>query len=70
MSTDIRDVMNRIKNLQEFEIQYTVPDDFGFYGPVPYDMEIVGNQAFVKVWAMSLEEAQGQVETYFNEGCK
>ena len=38
--------MQRIKNLAEYEVQVTVPETFSFRGQVPWDMQILGNQAF------------------------
>lgn len=58
--------MQRIKNLAEYEVQVTVPETFCFRGQVPWDMQIVGNQAFVTVIASSLGEARDRVEEYFN----
>ena len=58
--------MQRIKNLSEFEVQVTVPLTFQFRGQVPWDMQILGNQAFVTVIAPSLTEARSRVEEYFN----
>jgi hypothetical protein len=60
--------MNRIKNLSEYEIQVTVPEDFQFEGPVPYDMSISGDTAWVKVIATSMEEAKLKANEYFE--CK
>lgn len=59
-------IMHRAKNLQEFEIQQTIPDTFRFRGPVPYDMEILGDQMFIKVWAISLDEAVRKVKEYLD----
>jgi hypothetical protein len=58
--------MQRIKNLAEYEVQVTVPETFCFRGQVPWDMQILGNQAFVTVIAASLTEARDRVEEYFN----
>jgi hypothetical protein len=58
--------MQRIKNLAEYEVQITVPETFSFRGQVPWDMQILGNQAFVSVIASSLTEARSRVEEYFN----
>lgn len=63
---DAKEVISRVKNLQEFEVQVTLPEDFRFGGKVPYDMDIVGNQAFVKVVAETIEEATIAATTYFN----
>jgi hypothetical protein len=44
----------------------TVPETFRFRGQVPWDMQILGNQAFVTIIASSLTEARSRVEEYFN----
>ena len=51
--------------MQDFEVQVEVPEDFRFMGAVPYDMEIVGNQAFVVVPAVSIEEAVQKANEFF-----
>lgn len=51
--------------MQDFEVQVTVPEDFRFMGSIPYDMEIVGNQAFVIVPAVSIEEAVQKANEFF-----
>jgi len=63
---DFDTTMQRIKNLTEFEVQVTVPKTFRFRGQVPWNMQILGNQAFVTVIAPSLTEARSRVEEYFN----
>lgn len=64
---DAKDVISRAKNLQEFEVQVQLPEYFRFSGRVPFDMEIVGDQAFVKVLAESIEEATRRAKEYFHE---
>jgi hypothetical protein len=66
--TEFDVVMSRIKNLTEYEVQVTVPEDFQFEGPVPYDMSISGDTAWVKVIATSIEEATMKANEYFE--CK
>jgi hypothetical protein len=63
---DAKELISRVRNLQEFEVQVTLPEDFRFSGKVPYDMDIVGNQAFVKVVAETIEEATASATAYFN----
>jgi hypothetical protein len=63
---DIKDVINRVKNLQKFEVQMTLPEDFSFGGKVPYDMKIIGDQANVTIYAESMEEATAKVKEYLN----
>ena len=63
---DFETTMQHIKNLAEYEVQVTVPPTFSFRGQVPWDMQILGNQAFVTIIASSLTEARSRVEEYFN----
>ena len=63
--SDHLDVIDRARRMQDFEVQVTVPEDFRFMGSIPYDMEIVGNQAFVVVPAVSIEEAVQKANEFF-----
>ena len=64
--TDYRAVIDRARRLQDFEVQVTVPaEGFRFTGIIPYDMEIVGNQAFVTVPAVTIEEAVQKANEFF-----
>lgn len=64
--TDYRAVIDRARRLQDFEVQVTVPaEGFRFTGVIPYDMEIVGNQAFVTVPAVTIEEAVQKANEFF-----
>jgi len=47
----------RAKNLQEFTVTTELPDDFGFRGVIPFDMQITGNILEAKVWAVDFDEA-------------
>ena len=63
--SDYQEVIDRARRMQDFEVQVTVPEDFCFTGSIPYDMEIVGNQAFVIVPAVSIEEAVQKANEFF-----
>ena len=63
--SDYQEVIDRARRMQDFEVQVEVPEDFRFMGTVPYDMEIVGNQAFVTVPALSIEEAVQKANEFF-----
>ena len=63
--SDYQEVIDRARRIQDFEVQVEVPEDFRFMGTVPYDMEIVGNQAFVTVPALSIEEAVQKANEFF-----
>jgi hypothetical protein len=61
---DAKQVINRIGKLQEFEVQVTMPKVFSFNGSVPYDIEILGDQAFITILAESIEEATQRARDY------
>jgi hypothetical protein len=63
--SDYLEVIDRARRMQDFEVQVTVPEDFCFTGSIPYDMEIVGDQAFVVVPAMTIEEAVQKANEFF-----
>ena len=63
--SDYQEVIDRARRMQDFEVQITVPEDFRFMGSIPYDMEIVGDQAFVVVPAVSIEEAVQKANEFF-----
>ena len=47
----------RAKNLQEFTVTTELPDDFGFRGVIPFDMQITGSILESRVWAVDFDEA-------------
>jgi hypothetical protein len=65
MTREFNRVMERIKNLTEYEVMVPFPKNFEFDGVVPYDMSISGDKAFVKVIAESIEEATLKANEYF-----
>ena len=66
MTTDINQVMKRLKNLQEFEVCIDIPDEFIFSGTMPFDMIIDRDQsARVLVIAETQQEAEEKVEQFF-----
>lgn len=63
---DTKQILDRVSRLDEFEVIVQMPEVWRFKGVVPYDMEIVGDQAFVKVVATSVEEATSRARAYIN----
>ena len=57
-------LIDRAKNLQEFEVVRTMPEGFRFSGPVPFDMNIYGDQMYIKVFAVNIEEAVQQADKW------
>lgn len=66
---DVKQFINRVKNLHEFVVTTTVPEDFRFNGVVPFDMKIEGGQIEAKVLALDFEEAIQRFDAYL-ETCK
>ena len=63
---DMKQVMERIKNLQEYEVWVDLPDNFAFRGKSPFDIYITNNNvALVKVIASSMEEATQKANEFF-----
>ena len=66
MTTDIKEVMNRLKNLKEFEVVIDIPDEFYFSGTIPCDIVIQRDRpARVLVIAETQQEANDKVEQFF-----
>ena len=66
MTTDIKEVMNRLKNLKEFEVVIDIPDEFYFSGTIPFDIVIQRDQsARVLVIAETQQEADNKVADFF-----
>lgn len=61
---NMRDIMKRIKSLQEFTVERVLPEDFAFTGTIPYDMKIMEGTAYIKVYAIDLAEANQRVDEF------
>ena len=59
-------ILDRVGRLGEYEVQVQMPEVWRFKGVVPFDMEIVGDQAFVTVLAESIDEATVRARAYIN----
>lgn len=61
---NMNDLMKRVKSLQVFTVERELPEDFVFTGTVPYDMKISEGIAFIKVYAVDLQEANQRVDDF------
>lgn len=61
--------INRAKQLNEFTVTTTVPEDFRFNGSVPFDMQIKEGEIEAKVFAVTFEEAVERFDTWI-ETCR
>jgi hypothetical protein len=59
----------RAKNLTEFVVTTSVPEDFRFNGIVPFDMEIKDGEIAAKVYAVDFDEAVTRLNDFL-ETCK
>lgn len=67
MSTDVRAIMDRIKNLKEFTIKRKVPDNFTLNGKMPYDIKLDSNGIIsVKLMAVDKTEAERRVSEFIS----
>jgi hypothetical protein len=57
----------RAKNLQEFIVETTTPENFRFNGVVPFDMEIVDGIISAKVLAVDFNEAVAVFDKWLGE---
>ena len=67
---DARNVIDRIKNLKEFEVIIDIPPEVMFDGsPIPFNLRVIRvdrNQvASVKLLAESQQEAEEKVKNFF-----
>ena len=67
MSILIKPLLERIKNLREFEVDVDIPEGFHFAGVVPFDVTISQNRGKFKVLASTFVEAQEKVENYIKK---
>ncbi len=62
-----QNIIERAMKMQTVRIVRTLPDDFEINGPVPFDIRIKDGIITVTVHAMTLEEANKQVDDYLEE---
>ena len=64
---DIRDIMDRVKNLKEFKIVRTVSENFLLNGKMPYDIKLDKNNVLtVTLMAVDKEEAERRVSEFIS----
>lgn len=67
MAEVIETVLNRIKNLRQFEVEVDLPDNFELNGVIPYDVSIKQNKGVFKLYASTLEEARTKINNYVSK---
>ena len=67
MIQDYNTIINRIMNLQEFEVKRLLDGPLGFTGgPIPFDIRANHDCAWFKVLAVSEKEAEQKVDEWLN----
>ena len=59
--------MKRIKNLRQYTIERELPENFVFTGQVPYDMKISDGMAYIKIYAIDLDEANQRADDFLSK---
>ena len=67
MAEVIGTILNRIKNLRQFEVEVDLPDNFELNGVIPYDVSIKQNKGIFKVYASTLADAHTQINNYVSK---
>lgn len=67
MSTDMKALFNRIKNLKQFTVELDAPDEMAFSGKFPFDTVIKDGKAYFRVYAATQEEADSQVQKFLSQ---
>lgn len=63
---DVKGIIDRIKNLQCYEVGIQIPEDFEFRGRVPFDMTIDNHgNCWATVYALDEDEAVAKVRKFF-----
>ena len=64
MSEPVMEILNKIKNLRQFDVEVDLPDGFHLNGVIPFDMTISQNKGKFKVYASTLAEAKSRVNSF------
>ena len=62
---DVKKVLDRIKNLEEYLVPIELPELVMWIGPIPFEMTIEGSNAMAIVLAESQDEADKKVIDFF-----
>ena len=62
-----QDLINRARNLQRFEVVRDLENGIMFDGAVPFDIKSNGQEFSIYAYAVTLEEAEAQVDTWLKD---
>jgi len=63
-----QDLINRAKSLKEFVVERELPENFEFYGKVPFDIYVKDGIGKFKVVALNENDAAVEVDNYLKNG--
>jgi len=63
---DINEIMKRVKSLRQFTVTRELPESFKFTSNIPFDVNVSGNIAKFKIYAISLTEAETKVQEFLD----
>lgn len=63
---EANDIIGRVKLLHEYEVTVKINSTMMFNGRVPYDVHIEGDEATIRVLAVSHEEANQKATEFIN----
>lgn len=67
MSTDIKSMLQTIRDKQFFDVTITLDGPLEFKGVIPFDMTIVDDVATFKVLASTYDEAADKVHRFIGQ---
>lgn len=68
--SDVKSIINRIKQLTYHEVVVELYEPIQFNGTIPFDLEITGNVVVAQVLADSYEQAEQKLLTFLFEGSR
>jgi hypothetical protein len=61
-------LINKARNLKTFVVERDIPDNFEFYGRVPFNITASNGKAKFSVIALSAEDAEQEVDYFIQNG--
>lgn len=65
----MHNLISRAKNLNEYTVTTSIPEDFKFNGLVPFDIQIKDGEIQAKVYAIDFDEAVARLDSFLGD-CK
>ena len=66
MTYDVKNLLDRVKKMEWYEVTTDLPEEFRFGGPVPYDLFIEDGKITAKILAYSTQDATDKLLEYLD----